>query len=78
MAIIEYANTPHTCHIDPTYFPMKCRYSQTTFESLVYKYHDYLNYPTLPTVDKFLTHSYFTSTLNYAICMYEGVLDLVF
>ena len=77
-AIIDYANAPRQCRIDPTFFPTPRRLSWETFFVLETKYPDYLNYPLLPIVDRFVTHSYFVSTLKYAIRIYEGVLDLAY
>ena len=64
------------CRIDPTFCPTPQRLPWETFFALKHKYPDYLNYPLLPNVDRFITHHYFVSTLKYAIRIYEGVPDL--
>ena len=75
-AIIDYANAPRQCRIDPTYCPTPQRLPWETFFALKSKYPDYLNYPLLPNVDRFVTHNYFISTFKYAIRIYEGVPNL--
>ena len=62
--------------IDPTFCPTPRRLSWETFFALKSKYPNYLNYPLLLAIDRFVTHHYFVSTLKYAIGMYDGVVDI--
>ena len=77
-SIIDYANAPRQCRIDPTFCPTPRRLSWETFFALKNKYLDYLNYPLLPLIDRFITHHYFISTLKYTIKIYEGVPNLAY
>ena len=77
-AIIGYANVPRQCRIDPTFCPTPWRLHWDTFFALKHKYPNYLNYPLLYAIDRFITHHYFISTLQYAIRVYEEVTDLAY
>ena len=74
--ILEYANAPCCCKIDPTYCPIKRRYTLGAFEKILKFYPTRLNYPSLPGVDRFCSNAYFISTLKYAIHMYDGAPDI--
>ena len=74
--ILEYANAPRYCRIDPTYCPTKRRYTWEAFERILKFYPNRLNYPALPRADRFCSNAYFVSTLKYAINIYDGVPDL--
>ena len=75
-AILEYANAPRYCRIDPKYCPTKKRYTWEAFEKILKFYPTRLNYPSLPRANRFFSSAYFISTLKYAINMYDGALDI--
>ena len=75
--ILEYANAPRYCKIDPTYCPIKRRYTWDAFEKILKFYPTRLNYPSLLGADRFCSSTYFISTLKYAIDMYDGAPDIV-
>ena len=75
-AILEYANAPRYCTVDPTYCPTRRRYTWEAFERILKFYPNRLNYLALPGDDRFFSNAYFISTLKYAINMYDGAPDL--
>ena len=64
---------PRSYRIDPTFCPVKRRLAWDKYDKLKAKYPNYLNYPLLPPANRFITQSYFTSTLKHAIEVFKGV-----
>ena len=74
--ILEYANAPCYCIIDPIYCPFKRRYSWLAFEKILKLYPPRFNYPLLLGADRFFSNAYFISTPKYAISMDDGAPNL--
>ena len=55
---------------------MPRRLSWEVYDTLRAKYKDYLNYPLLPKANRYITRTYFISTLELIIKRFEGVPDL--